>query len=322
MYRAGGWAAALLLSMGVWVVSAGDVDAAAPELAQSSSAGEQALPHFDDVVIQMLDPDVPLPQRQRALEQVREAAQLRNGLALYLLGCVYLLGKEHPAALVDQDLQQAKRYLSNASVNGYLIAMPLLTEVELSMQNPQAAIIWAYLANHYQNVERKGRDQNASRVRAAYYPELIERSTRALGEAYDADKVLGDVNAFLKRYDTQIRESMDGAKSPIPDSMLPERGFKIDLKSFPMFDSSGLRMAIDYKASTSEGMVTFYSGVSRKGTVKRVIFVSSMQEPRYVRDLMRYVQAAIWDEAGSDDPEIRWVLTTLTANAPMRRLFN
>lgn len=282
-----------------------------------------ALAYFDETAAQLFDPQVSRDQRLQSLALVKQAAQLKNGHALHLLGSLYTMDDSHPAALVAQDMQQAKRYLSQASAAGMLLSMPLLVEIELALQNPQAAIVWAHLALHYRHQQALARPHAPAVIDAGYYSGLLARCQKALGDRYDGDQILANVNAFLTRYDTQIREHLEGDSPwPIPAS-LRARDYSLEVQDAPWSyrPDRGLSVPIDTKTRV-EGSAAYYAGVNRNGTIKRLLLVGSLQESRYLKSITDHLRHLSYKAADESAPELRWTLITMTSSGTQRRLLS
>ena len=93
------------------------------------------------------------PERQLVeAGRVRAVAETGDAYAQYLLGTLYRLGKSHPAKLFERDDEKAGKYLSNAAVNGQVLAMAGMAELELRRKQPMKAMIWAQAFARYEPV--------------------------------------------------------------------------------------------------------------------------------------------------------------------------
>ncbi|NGY04933.1 SEL1-like repeat protein [Solimonas terrae] len=168
-------------------------------------------------VATLLDTTQAAESRQSALQVVTKSAESKNADALYLLGVLYAWGREHPAAIVDVDLEQAERLLSNAAVLGVLDAIPRLTEVEIALKKPEAAAVWAATYLHYQLIaerdEYKGPTLGPpSNMGAAFGKFLFARTVAAVGDSYDAAATAADANALIERYGQNFEKYFGSAK--------------------------------------------------------------------------------------------------------------
>jgi hypothetical protein len=94
--------------------------------------------------------------RLASLAKMEAAPDTLDESALYGLGALYRQGREHPAALVDQDLDKARRYLEDASLDGQIEALGSLAELELADGQPMQAMMWAQLFVKAMRVRDRG----------------------------------------------------------------------------------------------------------------------------------------------------------------------
>lgn len=160
--------------------------AAGAARAESSADTRPACPGYSSAS-DPFDPSGDLALRRAALAKMESDVASLNAFQLYGLGALYRLGREHPAALVDQDLAKARRYYVEASLGGEVDAYASMAELELAAGAPMEAMTWAQV---YTNAERvrgrgKGLGYPASlikRVAAAVRPGTRDEQKRRLDE--------------------------------------------------------------------------------------------------------------------------------------------
>lgn len=83
--------------------------------------------------------------RQVLLKRLVAQAQAGNGKAAFYLGAFYRSGKDHPARLVDRELDTARYWLEKCidSQGCPLFALASLAELELAAGDAKAAMQWA-----------------------------------------------------------------------------------------------------------------------------------------------------------------------------------
>lgn len=146
----------------------------------------------------VLDPGAPVAERRRILARFEKHAASAGQRELYILGSLYQMGDRAPGALVKQDLDKAGLYLSNAAVNGSILAMAKMAEIELAKHEYPAAMIWAQIFAHYAAV------MIGNKHAQGYAAELVHRVIEKLGQSGVAD-AMPAVSLFIEQHDAQIR---------------------------------------------------------------------------------------------------------------------
>ena len=170
----------------------------------------------ESVGVVALDPDQPVDKRKEAvavLESIAEGEKqddrlINRASALYILGSLYRLGKQHPAKFFEQDLEKAALYLSNASTFGMVAAMAAMAELKLTQHKPLDAMIWAQVFAYYTKVQRETELEAYGVDNGAYAAFLLSRCFDSLGKKADHDEIQRGAAAFAAQYDQQIREAI------------------------------------------------------------------------------------------------------------------
>src|SRR5690349_7948203 len=137
-----------------------------------------------DAAADVLNPGGDPALRQASLQRLIADSRLEgNSYSRYLLGNLYRLGRKHPAALVDRDLAKARPLLSNAALDGYLMAMAGMAEIELANGEAMSAMVWAQAYHHYFERQKAGEGG-----KKAYVADLLDRIYARLGRSKEVDR--------------------------------------------------------------------------------------------------------------------------------------
>ena len=157
-----------------------------PALADKPAAERPACPAYS-VASDPFDPSGETALRLAALAKMEAQAASLDAFHLFGLGALYRLGRDHPAALVDQDLAKARRYYVEASLGGQVEAYASMAELELAAGAPLDAMTWAQVYTNAQRVRGRGQGLGypaslIKRVAAATRPGSREEQKRRLDE--------------------------------------------------------------------------------------------------------------------------------------------
>lgn len=146
----------------------------------------------------IVDHDVPLEQRRKALAALEGDAGDLGPADLYVLGSIYHSGR-HSGGLLDQvDPIKASLYFGNAATRGSIPAMAKMAELKLASHEYREAMNWAQIYGHYILAEAPQKDASHG-----YAAELVKRISSHFGN--NIDDVMRDVDAYIAAHDAQIR---------------------------------------------------------------------------------------------------------------------
>ncbi|HMH69360.1 MAG TPA: hypothetical protein VK519_15725 [Pinirhizobacter sp.] len=146
----------------------------------------------------IVDHDVPLEQRRKALAALEDDAGDLGPADLYVLGSIYHSGR-HSGGLLDQvDPIKASLYFGNAATRGSIPAMAKMAELKLASHEYREAMNWAQIYGHYILAEAPKKDASHG-----YAAELVKRISLHFGN--NTDDVMRDVDAYIAAHDAQIR---------------------------------------------------------------------------------------------------------------------
>ncbi|WP_250624203.1 hypothetical protein [Pinirhizobacter soli] len=165
--------------------------------AQSSPITSTKPPH-EAAWATIVDHDVPLEQRRKALAALEDDAGDLGPADLYVLGSIYHSGR-HSGGLLDQvDDTKASLYFGNAATRGSIPAMAKMAELKLASHDYREAMNWAEIYAHY--VLSGSSPKDAAR---GYVAELVKRISAHFGN--NVDEVMRDVDGYVAAHDAQIR---------------------------------------------------------------------------------------------------------------------
>ena len=165
--------------------------------AQSSPTMSTQPPH-EAAWAAIVDHDVPLDQRRKALATLEDDAVDLGPADLYVLGSIYHSGR-HSGGLLDHvDDAKASLYFGNAATRGSIPAMAKMAELKFAIHDYREAMNWAEIYAHY--VLAGSPPKDAAR---GYVAELVKRISLHFGN--NIDDVMRDVDAYVAAHDAQIR---------------------------------------------------------------------------------------------------------------------
>jgi hypothetical protein len=162
-------------------------------------------PSLDTSWAQILDPAIPLSDRQHMLAAAEDKAQQSNDPhALYMLGSLYHMGQHAPGSPVQQNLEKATLYFGNAAIRGSVLAMAKMAELKLDAGQYREAMNWAQIFAHYALMSKSD-----SQANEAYAAELVQRVMDHTGDS-QMTAIMTDVNSFIAAYDANIKVGITG----------------------------------------------------------------------------------------------------------------
>lgn len=251
--------------------------------------------------------DILLDANQRSERQLAEAgkvealAEAGDAYAQYLLGTLYRLGKSHPSKLFERDDGKAEKYLGNASVNGQVLAMAGMAELELRRKQPMKAMVWAQAFAGYQSVHDEiFGDKNPRQAYAAF---LLQRSFEGVGHSDAVRQQIGQYfQDFQESHDATIRAAI--AREHEKQQSL-EKG-----------DGTGLaqlysgRIDLDTpdpreQRMHSPGYALFLVGINPKGRIEKLLVVDALPDQVFAAGLEGVMRRSHFNTAKKDS-DMRW----------------
>ncbi len=131
---------------------------------------------------------------QAGFESLRHAALRGKALDQLTLGALYLHGRDCGSFHLARNDHEASLYLAHAAIQGRLLAMPALAELDARRGRALQANVWALAYLHYAVPAQQNTGYPAS---------LLHRTLGMLSQTQNK-QVLADANAFILRYNAGI----------------------------------------------------------------------------------------------------------------------
>lgn len=178
----------------------------------------------------LLSRDSNLDTRQALLKRLVAQAQEGNGKAAFYLGTFYRSGKDHPARLVDREVDTARYWLEKCvdSQGCPLLALASLAELELAAGDSKAAMQWAQawvalereMDSRLRANDPYRQGKYAAYKHTSYHAYLLERCYEAMpGKKQDRDTQgllwFNELRARKgKRLDSMLFATIDESMAP------------------------------------------------------------------------------------------------------------
>ena len=239
----------------------------------------------------LLNPAIPLEEKRSHLSAFKADALAGNTNARYVLGAFYRLGEQHPARLVTKDLEQARAFMSNAAVDGDILAMAAMAELELEARNYRAAMLWAQVYAYFSKQQAKS---VKLKINFAYQASLLKRimdvAQKQKVPLFDQD-FIADFSDFFKAHGHKIEASTsgknaEGKRSSVckyysdPDIALEEAGLELVKKK--KVTVGGEVMA----KLPNPGYAFYLLTINPNGDVDDVAIVDSLPDAIYAEALL------------------------------------
>ncbi|PRH83780.1 energy transducer TonB [Arenimonas caeni] len=224
------------------------------------------------------------------------------------MGALYRLGRSHPAALVDADLQKARELLADAALDGELTAMASSAELELAHGDAMSGMVWAQLYAHYMQIREPSQHRT-------YQADLIRRGFAALPPGQETEeRVAGNVRAVLDRFGPRIEAGFaagpgDDATAGPPCRPL-HQVYPTELRGSGRVPLSGGRNTVRRHDLHRPGMALFRLHIAPSGEVSQALVVESLPGPAAGEALRASVQRLRFN-AVADGAPTRTVLVPL-----------
>lgn len=266
----------------------------------------------------LLDRSADDEARARHLENLQAWAARGDRESRYVLGTLYRLGKSHPARLLKHDYQKAAGLLGHAALDGHVLAMAGLAELELEANRPLAGMMWAQAyVNFGEAAGLSGGD-----AYAGWLIHRLKESTRTL-EAEDQDAVRETWAGFMQTYGERIADGlanggrMRGASveldSPAPPLRQEASGGGIVL--------GGIRSPRLDRGPKEPSFAVYVIGVGTDGKIEKAHVLDAAPEPRIATGMIRNLYTSRYNAVDADAP-LRWTVLTMyfdDGSASLRR---
>lgn len=235
-------------------------------------------------------------RRSALAEMERDPAKL-TPIQWYGLGALYRLGREHPAALVDQDLVKARRYLEEASLRGQIAAYASMAELELAAGKPLEAMAWTQVYVSAMRLSARGRGLGypadlVKRVGAAQRP-----GSRKAQEQY--------LQVFMQSHGAKFhaRQAEMPDEDVVPDCRAANEDWPITRVSDGLSNQGGVGRGQRLKfESARTGSALFLIVVAPDGSVADAHAIESVPAARAAEDLVALVREMRFNAVDASAP--------------------
>ncbi|TAL84803.1 MAG: hypothetical protein EPN74_10350 [Rhodanobacter sp.] len=238
----------------------------------------------------ILNPNLPLIQRQHALAAVEHKALRGDVFELYMLGSLYHMGEYGRSALVRKNLVKASLYLGNAAVRGSVLAMAKMAEIKYATHDYREAMNWAQIYAHYASLLPRGR-----RPHDGYVAELVKRILDKLGQSA-MPSIMRDADSFMALHDATIRTY--AAHQRRNDIVLRGR------RSVPFLTAEG-------QLAPRAGFADYLLGFKPDGSLSQVWLLDAVPDPQLGLALQRTVDqtraSAVAATSGESSTRYAWL---------------
>lgn len=299
---------ALLLAALATVAAAGGAEGAAGAEIETADG---AVPTVGDAperlyFVDLLRPETSPQARERLLPILIAEADAGNYYVAMLLGHLYFLGPDHPAAVLERRLDHAERYFRTALDAGYPGAMLPLAEVALANEKYAEALVWvqAHMIFH----EHIGTPDDGPGYAVTLLSRVQARGRRELDQQALVERVQSIMDSHGPRMLTFDQAARDVSQSQFrlaPRSTVPE------CRTLDRRDGSArsVRTAkLHTRSPWAGGYAEFVMGVSPQGRVTELLVYASYPNLSVAEGMATALQAQL---ALTEVPEAcptRWTL--------------
>lgn len=154
---------------------------------------------LDLVAEGLLDPEAEQAKRQSLLAELRHRAETGDAWSAYVLAALYRHGREHPAQLLEQDLEQAEHWLIQAAYRGQMWALPKLVDLKTEQGDLMTAMAWAQVYAQFV--------KNHLKSKRTDYSALLIAQLFARMPGLDRAALEGAVSALLAEHGEQLERA-------------------------------------------------------------------------------------------------------------------
>lgn len=246
-----------------------DLPISDPAAQESSASAGAPLPELQTfpvaAAMDVLEPRVARDSKNAALKALQDSADQGNPISQYVMGSLYRLGKDHPAHVVDKDLDKAEVYLSNAAIQGQLGAMAGMALIKLERDRPDDALVWswAYAQFTASDSEHYGGNKRVGQYALKLFLKCRERVGKARADSAEMQTYK---KAFIDQYGPRISPTLGRAAQMY-------WGGPLKLLSSELRPPSGI-------STRFPALAVFMLEVRPDGSVARAVAIDSLSNER------------------------------------------
>ena len=230
---------------------------------------------------------------QAGFESLRHAALRGKASDQLTLGALYLHGRDCGSFHLARDDHEASLYLAHAAIQGRLLAMPALAELDARRGRALQANVWALAYLHYAVPAQQNTGYPAS---------LLHRTLGMLSQTQNK-QVLADANAFILRYNAGI----EAGQQQMLAKLQRHAACRIQLvhrhPHATLWQPSVLRIHPMHRA-----LVLYLVAFGRDGHVHKLAPVFAVPQWRYARRFRVIAENRRVEPAPACGRALRWAL--------------
>lgn len=230
---------------------------------------------------------------QAGFESLRHAALRGKASDQLMLGALYLHGRDCGSFHLARDDHEASLYLAHAAIQGRLLAMPALAELDARRGRALQANVWALAYLHYAVPAQQNTGYPAS---------LLHRTLGMLSQTQNK-QVLADANAFILRYNAGI----EAGQQQMLAKLQRHAACRIQLvhrhPHATLWQPSVLRIHPMHRA-----LVLYLVAFGRDGHVHKLAPVFAVPQWRYARRFRVIAENRRVEPAPACGRALRWAL--------------
>jgi hypothetical protein len=230
---------------------------------------------------------------QAGFESLRHAALRGKALDQLTLGALYLHGRDCGSFHLARNDHEASLYLAHAAIQGRLLAMPALAELDARRGRALQANVWALAYLHYAVPAQQNTGYPAS---------LLHRTLGMLSQTQNK-QVLADANAFILRYNAGI----EAGQQQMLAKLQRHAACRIQLvhrhPHATLWQPSVLRIHPMHRA-----LVLYLVAFGRDGHVHKLAPVFAVPQWRYARRFRVIAENRRVEPAPACSRALRWAL--------------
>jgi hypothetical protein len=240
-------------------------------------------------------------KRQASLEELIaiSAKSGNHSFRRHELGSLYRLGRNHPAKMVDRDLQKAYLLLSNAALEGELMAMAGVAEIKLKEGDAMSAMVWAQSYIHF----LRELEPSLAKTSEPHMADLLNRIYRRIDRSPEsAQEITQYVAAFVATHGEKIRENHGWTLPSGEGPMCQHASTLWPLRRIADADDSRLRNNRAARKLRSPGLVDYQLWVSPEGKVVHALVIDSLPDERTALGLQATIEQMRFNKVDAEAP--------------------
>ena len=230
---------------------------------------------------------------QAGFESLRHAALRGKALDQLTLGALYLHGRDCGSFHLARNDHEASLYLAHAAIQGRLLAMPALAELDARRGRALQANVWALAYLHYAVPAQQNTGYPAS---------LLHRTLGMLSQTQNK-QVLADANAFILRYNAGIEAGQQQMLAKLQRHAACRIRLVHRHPHATLWQPSVLRIRPMHRA-----LVLYLVAFGRDGHVHKLAPVFAVPQWRYARRFRVIAENRRVEPAPACGRALRWAL--------------